>query len=848
MTVIASLLTRECSAPVFLGRVGGRALVLFLLLLGTAFVPLQAQQWRLSVTNKNFNHMFMLNASVGWAVGDGGTIARTVDGGASWRFQISGTTTNLKGVWASSHGDVWAVGESGLILRWNGSTWTNYDSGTNQTFNCVFGWSANEVWAGTSNDGIKKWNGTAWGPHSSSEATSIWGAAPNNAWAAGVTTLKRWNGTSWTNYPTGVSCKSVHGTDANTIWAVGPSGYIYRWGGTSWVRQTSGTTSDFYAVWVADANNVWAVGEAGLMYKWTGTGWQAQASGVTSNLNTVTGLGTANVFCAGANGVVRNWDGTSWTTQTSPSGDTFTKISMVSPTAGYAVTSSSNLWRWDGYRWKVITALPSVPSGLWAADANTAYVSLSSGQVQKWNGTGLTGYGTSRTYESISGVDANNVWIGHDGYSTYKWDGTSVVDVGGAGITVSSADQVYARDINNIWAVGASGHVQKWNGDAWQVQSSGVTTELRGVFGLDADRAWAVGDSGVIRRWNGTAWVSEVSGTTGTLMSVWASDASNVWAVGASGRILKWNGVAWEGQTSGITGTIYSISGTSPNNLWVASSSGVLTNAPDTPPQPDITVAEAALSVADNGSAQVCPVTTIGESQVRTLTVTNSGSDILTLTGITKSGPQAADFVIGTSGLSTLNLGQSTSITVTFTASSMADASVQIQISSNVTGSKSPYEVNFVGKVLSTTADTDGDGMNDAAELKLAALGFNWQVSQTSLVAAYYGNAGAASLYTAAQYSASRTAGQNDVLSAPNTHGLYTPSQVQALHVGAPLIQRNSATGEFTLTLGLRKSTNLTDFNHFPITAPQTTVNAQGQVELKFQVPDNAAFFRLQAQ
>lgn len=32
------------------------------------------------------------------------------------------------------------------------------------------------------------------------------------------------------------------------------------------------------------------------------------------------------------------------------------------------------------------------------------------------------------------------------------------------------------------------------------------------------------------------------------------------------------------------------------------------------------------------------------------------------------------------------------------------------------------------------------------------------------------------------------------------------------------------------------------------MSAPQTTINAQGQLEFLFTVPDNAAFFRLQAQ
>jgi hypothetical protein len=76
----------------------------------------------------------------------------------------------------------------------------------------------------------------------------------------------------------------------------------------------------------------------------------------------------------------------------------------------------------------------------------------------------------------------------------------------------------------------------------------------------------------------------------------------------------------------------------------------------------------------------------------------------------------------------------------------------------------------------------------------------------------------------------------------------FTASQVQALHVGTPLLQRNPATGEFTLKLGVRKSTTLNGFSPLPMTAPQTQINAQGQLEFRFTSTENAAFFRVEAE
>jgi len=132
----------------------------------------------------------------------------------------------------------------------------------------------------------------------------------------------------------------------------------------------------------------------------------------------------------------------------------------------------------------------------------------------------------------------------------------------------------------------------------------------------------------------------------------------------------------------------------------------------------------------------------------------------------------------------------------------------------------------------------------------MAALGFDWQVSQPALVSTLMSSAIGAGLYSQALYNANRMAGQDDVLSSPNTYSLYTLSQVQAINVGTPLLKKNSTTGTFTLTIGVEKSTDLSLFNPFPMTGlgTSTIINGAGKLEFQFTVPDNAAFFKVQAQ
>ena len=114
-------------------------------------------------------------------------------------------------------------------------------------------------------------------------------------------------------------------------------------------------------------------------------------------------------------------------------------------------------------------------------------------------------------------------------------------------------------------------------------------------------------------------------------------------------------------------------------------------------------------------------------------------------------------------------------------------------------------------------------------------------------------------LYTQSQYDSALQVGLNagmavgmatgraQVTDFPNNYGLYSLSQVQALHVGTPLLAKDSATGKFKLTIGVEKSTNLVNFSPMAIPVGSATINAEGKMEFQFTSPDNAAFYRLES-
>lgn len=91
---------------------------------------------------------------------------------------------------------------------------------------------------------------------------------------------------------------------------------------------------------------------------------------------------------------------------------------------------------------------------------------------------------------------------------------------------------------------------------------------------------------------------------------------------------------------------------------------------------------------------------------------------------------------------------------------------------------ENPTDIALTAQALSPSDDTDGDGLNDAAEFLTAALGYDWRASQVALLNTLISNANVAGLYTQPQYNANYPtgfiAGQSSATGNPNTFNLWT--------------------------------------------------------------------------
>jgi hypothetical protein len=100
----------------------------------------------------------------------------------------------LLAIWGAATADVWAVGERGAILHWDGRDWSPVASPSHEFLRCVWGSGPSDVWA-AGDRAVIHWDGNRWTMvKDDATITSIHGSGPDNVWFAWASTYLHWNG------------------------------------------------------------------------------------------------------------------------------------------------------------------------------------------------------------------------------------------------------------------------------------------------------------------------------------------------------------------------------------------------------------------------------------------------------------------------------------------------------------------------------------------------------------------------------------------------------------------------------------------------------------------------------
>ena len=248
----------------------------------------------------DLNGISAVNTDVVYAVGDGGVILKSTDGGTTWIQKTSNTTNRLNSVYALDISTIMAVGDNGTIVRSSnqGANWTVDASGTTANLRGItigsVGLFVFRAWAVGDGGTVVR-----------SEWFLVWG--PWVPEASGTTTEHLY----------GVACVAGY-----QVWAVGNNGTIIRSrSGGAWATEDSGTEEPLRGAAAFDAflsysDIVYAVGDHGTIRRSLDGGdttWVPQPSRTTNDLKSISSVvfgGDNMVAAVGTGGTVRMTDDT----------------------------------------------------------------------------------------------------------------------------------------------------------------------------------------------------------------------------------------------------------------------------------------------------------------------------------------------------------------------------------------------------------------------------------------------------------------------------------------------------------------------------------------------------------
>ena len=575
-------------------RMYSKALLVWALMLcSVTFVTdLYGQNWSLKTPINaavDFNGVHFTNDQTGYAVGSGGAIYKTIDGGLSWNAQSSGTTEIFYGVFFVDATTGYAVGANGTIRK---------------TLNGGANWNTQTA-AGTATT-------IFYGVHFPDPA------APGSGFivGSGGKIIKTTNGgTAWSTLTSGTTndLLGVYFTSATVGYAAGSAGKILKTtNGTNWAPLTIGTTQNINDIFFANANTGYTAGGGGEI-------WKTIDAGVTWINTTSNGLGiqvfslhftdalTGYVSSSSSYTEVTVDGASNWISyQFQSPYSTLNDIHFSSPSTGYMVGTTGALVKYQSaiepeYQGSnmaftevfanslrvTFNQSPDLPAGYIAVRKvgsvpSTAPMDGITYTIGQTLGDGIVEYiGSSTSFGEASLTPGTNYYYAIYAYNgsgtaiNYKVDsplqGNQSTYVTGQPWTDLTGSIFYQpRDVHffdaNNGGTGGGYFLETTanGGQSWTNGFSGNGDGYYGVFFISASTGYIVGSGNgsarIIRRTlnGGATWVDQVR-TTSTygLNDVWFSTPTTGFAVGGGGNMLRTTtGTTWSPVTTGTTNSL----------------------------------------------------------------------------------------------------------------------------------------------------------------------------------------------------------------------------------------------------------------------------------------------------
>ncbi|KPA10950.1 conserved hypothetical protein, secreted [Candidatus Magnetomorum sp. HK-1] len=260
-----------------------------------------------------------------------------------WQKMSSPVTQNLNAIWGRSRSDIYAVGNKGIILHYDGNTWRNLSSPVQTDLYAIWG-NETDIYIVGANGVILKREYQIWAPMTSgteNDLLDIWGITDTDIIAVGKkgTILRNTSGVWFEMASRTLSTlNSVWGT-AGPVYACGSGGKLLQLTDNRWNTLTGQTFNTLNSLWGESDNYFYTVGASGVILKYQSGTWTETIFDSFMNLNAVWGFSDGKVFAAGYNGTVLFHDISrpEWTTMNADTSQTINDIWGTSSQDVYAV-------------------------------------------------------------------------------------------------------------------------------------------------------------------------------------------------------------------------------------------------------------------------------------------------------------------------------------------------------------------------------------------------------------------------------------------------------------------------------------------------------------------------------
>jgi hypothetical protein len=480
----------------------------------------------------------------------------------------------LRDLWGSSDHDIFAVGDGGTILHYDGHGWSQIPSGTDCHLRSLWGTSSRDLFAAGGGGTILHYDGSTWSTLFADPSLNffgIWASSSSDIYCIGMTNTWGDDGmVSRVYHYDGSACRpvaeatgdfaelrSIWASSSTDIYAVGegdPDGTMLHYDGVTWT-QAPLPVRFVMAIWGSSSRDVFVVGgeerndehsPGSYLTHFDGTEWRSEATNLVRycDFSNVGGSSAKDVYFLG--GGLDHFNGSSFDASVGIGGEYPMQDFWASPNAVYVVGDGERVYLFDGSLaglggWR----LPTYVNGVWALSRINAFVVGEPGDPAH-------AYNSSNIYH-------------YDGAWTAMTTGSP-----------SSLSDIWGSSEADVFAVGQAGTVLHYDGSSWTVMPTGTNNNLSCVWGSSSTDVYAVGDSGTILHYDGVQWMAIPSMTQNRLTGVWSSSDRDVYVVG--GIILHFDGKAWT-RVSTVTDAT-KVWGSSDSDVYVLADARILHYGP----------------------------------------------------------------------------------------------------------------------------------------------------------------------------------------------------------------------------------------------------------------------------